>query len=130
MHRNRVERAFAAVLLLWFACITGAPAALHACPVHDGGSGALVAPGAEHSGAHGAHGRQIPEGGGEHAACTCVGDCSAAGVVPALPAAHARLITGWVGPNAALPMHDSPALVASAFVLPYANGPPGPARVA
>jgi hypothetical protein len=125
MTRSGLERIVAALVLLWYACVTGAPASFHACPVHDGDRGA----GADAT--HAAHSHEAP-GPGDHDACTCLGDCSAGGIAPAVPAArttpppavaHTKVL-------APLPQPESPALTAPAFLRPYANGPPGAGRVA
>jgi hypothetical protein len=120
-----MERRFAAIMLLWFACITGAPASLHSCPVHD----AARVPVGDTS--HAAHSHQAPSPHGDHTACTCLGDCSAAGIAPVLAAARITLpAVAHSESRARLPQPDSPALTAPAFLLPYANGPPGARRVA
>lgn len=125
MRRSGLERVFAALMLLWFACITGAPASLHSCPVHDP---ARVPTGDT---AHAAHPHQSPSPHGDHAACTCLGDCSAGGMAPGIPAVRATLpAVAHTEPRAPLPQPDSPALTAPPFLLPYANGPPGARRVA
>lgn len=123
MRRSRLERIFAALLLLWFACITGAPASFHSCPVHASGREPADA-------THAAHSHEAPSP-GDHAACTCLGDCSAGGTAPAAPAARNSLpaVTHTELP-APLPQPISPALIAPAFLRPYANGPPGAGRVA
>jgi hypothetical protein len=125
MRRTGLERVFAALMLLWFACITGAPASLHSCPVHD----AVRAPGADTT--HAAHSHEAPSPDGDHTACTCLGDCSAGGMAPGIPAARATLsAVAHAEVRAPLPQPDSPRLTAPAFLLPYANGPPGARRVA
>lgn len=111
-------------MLLWFAWMTGAPASFHSCPVHDA---ARVPAGDTHA----AHSHQAPSPQGNHAACTCLGDCSAGGIAPGIPPARTTLpAVAAVEPTAPLPQPDSPALTAPAFLLPYANGPPGARRVA
>jgi hypothetical protein len=124
MRRHRVGRVCGTLLLIWFAVLTGAPSALHACRVHD--SANATAPDAQHS----AHSHQIPDS-GDHQGCTCIGDCVANSVAPALPVASATFAIGTAylleGP---LPAPDSPDVTPAAFVLPYANGPPGSLRVA
>jgi hypothetical protein len=125
MRRSGLERAFAVVMLLWFACITGAPAAFHSCPVHD----ATRAPAG--AATHDAHSHHLPAPHGDHGACTCIGDCRAGGVAPGIPAAGAALPSVTRSQlRAPLPRPDSPALAPPAFLLPYANGPPGARRVA
>jgi hypothetical protein len=119
MRRSGLERILAALALLWFACITGAPASFHSCPVHDGARGPT-----RHA-THTAHSHEAPTP-GDHAACTCVGDCSAGGIVPVVPAGRTTL-SGVTrpAPPGPRPQPDSPALSAPPFLLPYANGPPG-----
>jgi hypothetical protein len=124
LRRHRFGRACAALLLLWFAAIVGAPSALHSCAVH--GTGGAAAPEAEHS----AHSHQLPDG-ADHSACTCFGDCAAGGVPPAIPVARATFaLAASDRIRAPLPAPDAPAVTTPAFLLPYANGPPGTARVA
>lgn len=125
MRRSGLERVFAALMLLWFACITGAPASLHSCPVHDGARGSAG------DATHAEHSHEVPSPQGDHTACTCLGDCSAGGIAPGIAAARTTLPA--VVPTelpAPLPQPDSPAVTAPAFLLPYANGPPGARRVA
>lgn len=124
MRRHGVGRFCAALLLIWFAVLTGAPSALHACPVHD--PSYASAPETQHS----AHSHHTPDG-GDHQACTCIGDCVANSVAPALPAAAATFsVATTYALEAPVPAPDSPAVIPPAFVLPYANGPPGSLRVA
>jgi hypothetical protein len=134
MRRSRLERAFAAVLLLWFACMSGAPAALHSCPMHDAAlasAGSLDLAATHVGGPHDAHAHHLPRRDNDHRACTCIGDCCANGLAPGLPAARVVLLEGSDGTaRPPLPPPDSRALAAPEFLLPYANGPPGPARVA
>lgn len=135
--RHLLERAFAAVLLLWFAVITGEPAALHSCPVHDPRASvpALatahgVDPQSGGSAGH-SHSHQVPQPSSEHRGCTCIGDCSAGAMVTGLPGARVLLaVAGLRQIRVELPPAESPAITAPAFLLPYANGPPGGGRVA
>ncbi len=122
MRRTGIGRVSAALLLLWFAVVSGgAPAALHVCPVHDG---AQAVTGSDHA----AHSHDAPADGGH--VCTCFGDCATGGVAPGIAAARTNIITAaTVEPRAPLPAPDAPAVSAPAFVLPYANGPPGAHRV-
>jgi hypothetical protein len=124
MRRTPLDRVFAAVVLLWFAFITGGPAALHSCPVHDDARAPVGAA------THDAHSHQLPDS-HDHSSCTCLGDCTAGGVAPVVPAARAALAhVTEPQVRAPLPQPDSPALAAPAFLLPCANGPPGARRVA
>jgi hypothetical protein len=112
------------LLLLWFAVVTGAPAALHACPVHD------ATPAATPDAQHATHSHHLPDG-DDHGGCTCIGDCVAGGVAPGLPATRATFVAATTESlRAPLPAPESPAVTPPAFVLPYANGPPGARRVA
>jgi hypothetical protein len=125
MRRSGMERVFAAIMLLWFAGIIGAPASLHSCPVHD----AARVPAGDTT--HAAHSHQTPSRHGDHTGCTCLGDCSAGGIAPGIPAARTALpAVAGTELRAPLPQPDAPALTAPAFLLPYANGPPGARRVA
>ena len=67
MHQRLLERAFAALLLVWFTVLSGEPAALHSCPVHD------VPLHAGHAAAHASHSHTAPEHGTSHKACTGIG---------------------------------------------------------
>jgi hypothetical protein len=124
MRRHALGQFCAALLLIWFAVLTGAPSALHACPVHD--PSFATAPDAQHN----AHSHQTPQG-GDHQACSCIGDCIANSVPPALPAGgEAFVVARTCVLEAPIQAPDSPAVTSPAFVLPYANGPPGSLRVA
>jgi hypothetical protein len=124
MRQRGLGRAFAALLLLWFAVVTGAPSAFHSCPVHDRAH--ATGPDAQ----HGTHSHRLPDS-GDHGACTCIGDCAVGGVAPGVPAARTNVVVAATSQvRAPLPAPDSPAVTAPAFVLPYANGPPGARRVA
>src|SRR5688572_23476436 len=124
MQRTGLGRVFAALLLLWFAVVTGAPTALHSCPVHD--STHASAPDLQHT----AHSHQLPDS-SDHTACTCIGDCAVGGVAPGIPAPRTNVVVAATSQvRAPLPAPDWPAVTAPAFVLPYANGPPGALRVA
>ena len=122
MPRQGLGRFCAALLLIWFAVLTGAPSALHACPVHD--PSYATTPDAQHN----AHSHQAPEG-GDHQACTCIGDCVANSVPPALPAGGEMFaLAPTYALQAPVPAPDSPVVTRPALVLPYANGPPGSLR--
>jgi hypothetical protein len=122
MPRHWLSRAFAALVLLWFAVVTTEPAALHLCPVH--GAPAAAGATAEHVGdGHSHHG---PSQGGEQTTCTCIGDCSAGGFSVALSSPAQPLVV--VAPESSEgPRLETgrPRIPAAAFLLPYANGPPG-----
>jgi hypothetical protein len=123
MHRHLLRRAFASLLLVWFAIVLAEPAVLHGCPMHDA---ATPARGATHS-----HSHEAPAPQDEHLGCTCIGDCSAGASVAGVPARSVRLADAPVSRyRAALPPATSPVVTASAFLLPYANGPPGGRHVA
>jgi len=137
MHRYGLERPFAALLLLWFAVITGELAALHSCPVHDAPASA-PAGGTAH--AHDAHSvrpashspsHPIPERDDGHRSCTCIDDCNAGAVAAGIPGARMVLVVAGVRQiRVELPPAESPGITAPAFLLPYANGPPHHGRVA
>jgi hypothetical protein len=123
MRRPGLQRVFAATMLLWFACVTGAPEAWHSCPVHD------VAVASPAHGGHAAHAHQPARGDTDRNTCTCIGDCCAAGATPSLPAERTALVVvASQSLQAAFPQPVSPALAAPAFLHPYANGPPGAPR--
>jgi hypothetical protein len=123
MRRRPLDRAFAALLLVWFAIVLAEPAALHACPMHD-------APPQASDAGH-SHSHQAPAPRDQHRGCTCIGDCSAGGSVAGVPPRSVHLADAPVRCHpAALPPAISPAITAPAFLLPYANGPPGGRHVA
>jgi hypothetical protein len=135
IRRGCPQRIVAGLLLFWFAWITGVPAAWHSCPVHDAASAAGLATASPEHGAggehvtHGSHGHQLPERGGDDE-CTCIGDCSANGVSPALPVVRSLPAQrSGVDAREPIPPRDAPALTTPEFARPYANGPPGPVRV-
>lgn len=122
MHRHWLERAFAAFVLVWFVVVTTEPAVLHSCPVHGPVAGAAVA--AEQHGAGHSDASRAPDD--HHAACTCVGDCSAGGFSVGLLTAEQRLVAATPRNSRAAPTQaDLPRITAPPFLLPYANGPPG-----
>ena len=122
MHRHLVGRALAAVLLIWFAVISGEPRALHSCPVHD------IPAHAGHAATHASHSHTTHGPG--HAVCTCLGACAAGGLVPAVPSARVTIGSGTTRePRAPLPPVASALPTAAPFLLPYANGPPAARRV-
>ena len=117
MIRHWVERAFAAVVLLWFGVVTTEPAALHLCPVH----GAPPASAGQHASGH-SHSQHPADGA---ASCTCVGDCSAGGFSVAFASPQQRLVAATPAGAPVVPMaSERPRAGAPAFLLPYANGPP------
>jgi hypothetical protein len=93
MRRPSLFRALSAVLALWFALGLVESAALHVCPMHDGGVArtADAARPAAHDGSHTAHGTtDDPSSGHERPhACTCLGECGVA-VAVAAPAIRIR----------------------------------------
>lgn len=121
MPRHPLERLFAAFVLLWFVVVTTEPAVLHACPVH-GASPADGMPAEHHTGGH-SHSESAPSD--DDSACTCVGDCNAGGFSVAVSSAEQRLAVimprGNEGPRLET---ELPRIVAPAFLLPYAIGPP------
>jgi hypothetical protein len=125
MHRHLPGRVFAALLLIWFAVISGEPRALHSCPVHD------VPAHVGHAAAHAVHSHAPPPDGRGRATCTCIGDCNVGGFAPAIPSP--RITIGAVATTRELRVAEPPlasALPAAApFLLPYANGPPADRRV-
>lgn len=134
--RHVLKRAFAALLLLWFAVSTGEPAALHSCPVHDPRAsaqarGTALGLDAQPGGALGhSHSHQVPQRDSEQRGCTCIGECSAGSSVTWLPGARVVLAVADVRQiRMELPPAESPAITAPAFLLPYANGPPSGGRV-
>lgn len=147
MRHSLLHRASATLLSLLFLLAWGEPAALHPCPMHDGGAAAVVA---EHGGSHGARAAAAPAPGDAHAAsshqhgapsvaapaseatphadshlCSCLGHgCCAAGVVLA-PSQALRwrvVVTRRAEPPA--PAAVATALVRAPHALPFANGPP------
>jgi hypothetical protein len=134
MHRHWWERAFAALLLLWFTVGTVEPAALHSCPVHGWPAAAPAhapAGGAAHVAddhaavAHHAPARPAPDHDGGHRCCTCIGDCSGAGTVTGIPSASLALVPTTTGPARVERPHAATRRVASpAALLPFATGPP------
>jgi hypothetical protein len=135
MRQRPVHRAFAALLLLWFAAVVAEPAALHACPVHDPLTLAAAEPhaasGGDHGAAHADPTHQAPGHGDAPHQCLCIGDC-AASAPPAVLAAGSTVlaVVVLIDGRVALPQIDSPRGRAPAFLLPYPNGPPAASRVA
>jgi len=131
MTRSPLHRLFGALLALWLVVFTAQPAALHACPVHDG-------PAAGHSGgSHGGAGHsshasavghaqheqaQTPDHAGSQF-CQCPGSCCTVSAVQ-LPSIEPSVIAAVVATrDPGLPEYAYVA-VSRALLLPYANGPP------
>lgn len=135
--RSRLGRIAGLLFAAWFAVFQTEPAAVHACAMHDGGSG------------HGAHGTTSVQGSDSHAShlraesvgaahegsapsqdapattCTCPGGCAAASAA-AIPGSTEATIADAVISDAAT-LRGQPEtlrLVNAEHVLPFANGPP------
>ena len=127
--RSWPTRLLAALLALWLAVYTAEPAALHACPVHSAGHGAMGHAGMHGDmdrGATGAH-DAAPASGDRRAPsrhCTCPDHCCAAGAC-GLPSARVAIGVATVRAEAerrtelALRVADR-----APRLLPFANGPP------
>ena len=127
-------------MALWVALVLGEPSLVHSCPVHGGGAAAVGQHGdmagmAGHAAAtHGAPASNRDGGQRHHHACTCPGDCTSTGTGPAalLPSpdvtvdAAERLVVAAAAPTA----ESRRARPAPPHALPFANGPPAPARAA
>jgi hypothetical protein len=111
-----VHRLTAAVLGLWFGIMTAEPARLHACPMHD----LAMANVGTHQMAH-HHGASHDQNSEKHS-CTCVGTCAATAApsAPVSPAVPVSIVAVSDEGIAAL----ARAVVAPAFAIPFANGPP------
>jgi hypothetical protein len=142
MHRHGVQRAFAIILVAWFAALTAEPVTLHPCPMHD--AVLLMQPRAGHhasgmsmpmSGdgaamhAHGHDEMPAPHAPGHHR-CTCLGHCTATSAT-ALPASPLTITGALLAEpdDTGLPDHRY-VPVATEHVLPFSNAPPLPPHAA
>ncbi|HEX6964782.1 MAG TPA: hypothetical protein VF166_03210 [Gemmatimonadaceae bacterium] len=135
MQRSWLQRTVAIVLVAWFAALTAAPVTLHPCPMHDGVLALTSTRMMGHQMDMGgmAHTSAMPHAdpsqmpahhpGSQHQ-CTCLGSCTAAGVM-GLPSPHLTLA------SALLTRPHDPGLpdyryvpVAAQHVLPFAHAPP------
>jgi hypothetical protein len=129
MHRHRGTRALAAFILAWFVAVATELPLLHACAVH----GTAASASAEQHGPahHGALDSNTHETPGDHAACSCMGDCSAGGFSVGLWSPEHRFSVAPARDAGVVFFEaDAARLPAPAFLLPYANGPPGTSVVA
>ncbi len=134
MRGNRARRPVAGALLGLFLLLTlGMGEATHICPVHDPALAAAMAAGAgdgahapmaghERADATRSHGDHQP--GQDHSHCCCTGFACLANAVT-LPSQRLELPTVAVVASAApeLPAYARSA-AASAYFIPFANGPP------
>ena len=121
------SRVAALRLALLFLLSQGADAlGTHRCALHDGAaSQAGMAAGAHAAHHAGGGSRRVPDGGEEHGACTCVGDCCASAGVSGTPEAA----VSWLPllTTAAAPSLEAPPQVRSSrtpYLLPFAQAPP------
>ena len=124
-------RAAVVVQAAWLAAVLVEAPGTHTCPVHEShsaGHGAATTAPAEPA-EHGEH-LHHPEGepgddtGGEHAGCSCLGDCGTTS--PVLPIPDGVAATGHSLVQAdppGRPVYDSPRASLHPR-LPFANGPP------
>jgi hypothetical protein len=136
MRRPPLFRALSASLALGFALGLVESAALHACPMHDGGvaraAAASPSASAAHRGAHAPHGpaadhRATDDPSSEHErphACTCLGECGVA-VAVAAPEIRIRAVPIVVAEGRPPVLRSRVgARAASSHLLPPATAPP------
>ena|SRR5687768_12251281 len=136
MRRSRIERAFAALMLLWLTVFTVEPDALHSCPLHSRSPAAERDVEATSHGAHGAAPRAQPgdaqngQSSDQHQ-CVCIGQCRAGVPLIALPSATQIVpaVGDWLV-RVELERDPSAIVAVAPFFLPFANGPPVGLRVA
>jgi hypothetical protein len=123
IRRSLPHRLLAAFCAVWLAISIAAPGLVHECPMHGSVAPVQLAAHGSHAGSHAAsHDAAAPEHAA--AACSCLGDCAAAGGVSLAAAPMALLdapVVAVVDPG--LPDHAY-VPVAHALLLPFANGPP------
>jgi hypothetical protein len=131
--RSRLSRFVGIAFALWFAVFQTEPAVVHACAMHDGGSGhgAHGSVAAAASDAHAGHAltdassETAPSPDESTATCTCPSGCTATAAV-AVPEADETSVTDIVANDSADAL-PSAVVVHPASVdhdLPFANGPP------
>jgi hypothetical protein len=127
--RSPLHRLVGVLLALWLVVFTTAPAAVHACPVHDGAG--AQAHGTSHGGHNGhaamtAMGHDEAPAPADHASkavCQCPGSCSTVTPVQLAAIAPVDLATIVATTDPGLPEFAYVA-ISRALLLPYANGPP------
>ena len=112
----------------WLAAVLAEAPGTHTCPVHEshsaGHAGATTAPADHAEHVHYPEGEPGDDAGGEHAGCSCLGDCGTTS--PVLPIPTGVAVTGHPVAQAdppGRPVYDSPRASLHPR-LPFANGPP------
>lgn len=119
-----LKRPLAAFLGLWFLLVMIEPESVHSCPVHSAAMGAGHSAHSGHSGHHGATQAGHQSHDKSKAFCSCPGDCTSS-VFKALPSAAQELADAAIIVAASRnPIADSIQLTRTAFLQPFAIGPP------
>jgi hypothetical protein len=126
--RTRTSRALAGFLGVWVGICLAQPMQLHLCVMHGGlaiDSGAQSSVDASHTVvSHSAH----HHSGTDHQRspqCGCLGDCTTGNASACVVAARVAAEQPAVGRLAAPATMTSTPIVATDFILPFSNGPPG-----
>lgn len=128
MTHTRAFRALATVLSVWLGICLAQPMQLHLCVMHGG----LAIDSGEHSSvdvshrfaSHSAHQRSGSDHQGSRQ-CGCLGDCTTGNAPACVVTAQVASEQPGTGRLVAPSTMTSTPIVATDFVLPFSNGPPG-----
>ena len=109
-------------MLIWLGLVLTEPVSIDNCPMH--GSHAMHGVATDHIGHHSASHGGAPKKGANQ--CTCIGDCSAASVPAAVPAATVTVPESRIAATGETFSGDATKFSSALrdHLLPPANGPP------
>lgn len=118
---------------VWLGICLAEPMQLHLCVMHGGLAIQSGAHSTSHSHATAPHPNHATHSSSDHQKtqqCSCLGDCTA-GSAPAFINASQVAVALPVGTEVfSMSGHESAAVVATDFVIPFSNGPPGTSSLA
>jgi hypothetical protein len=132
MRHGRAFRTLAGLVSVWLGICLTEPMQLHLCVMHGG----LAIESASHSATHTSHDAK------SHAAhhqtkdhqksqqCSCLGDCTTGNAPAFVAPSNFGVAAPVVDRVSASPIAASAPIVATPFVLPFSNGPPGTSSLA
>lgn len=131
MTRTRAFRALAGALGVWVGICLAQPMQLHLCVMHGG----LAIDSGAHSGSHASHviSHAAHHSGTDHQRsqqCGCLGDCTTGNAPACVATAQVTSEQPGAGRLVAPSGMISTPIVATDFVLPFSNGPPGTSSLA
>lgn len=127
MIRTRTFRALAGVLGVWVGICLVQPMQLHLCVMHGGLAVEYIGHADSHV-AHGAvshHAHHSTQSHDKSQQCSCLGDCTTGNAPAFVATAQIAAPLPAVDRVVASSAEASRPIVATDFVLPFSNGPPG-----